>query len=103
MREPVGPRSWWPDLLLLAGFVVLTMALARGHLLAFDTWAADWADAHRPAPLHVLARVLNYLGQGGQVLMSSSIILAILVIRRRRSIRPLLVLAGAFLITYVTI
>jgi hypothetical protein len=50
-------------------FAALTYALARGHLLALDRQVADWADQHRPAVLYWPARVLNYLGQGGQVLM----------------------------------
>ncbi len=97
------PRSWWPDLGFTAAFVALTVLLAAGHLLAFDAAVADWADAHRPAPLYWTARVLNYLGQGGQVLMPVAILLAGAVAWRTRSIRPLLVFAAAFVLTYVTI
>jgi membrane-associated phospholipid phosphatase len=97
------PKSWWPDLGFLAGFVLLTVLLAAGHLLGFDAWVADWCDAHRPAPLYWTARVLNYLGQGGQVLMPVAILLAAAVAWRTRSVRPLLMFAGAFVITYVTI
>ena len=61
---PVRPRGWWFDLVLLAGFVALTGALARGDLLALDQDIADWAEAHQPAALYWPARVLNYLGQG---------------------------------------
>ncbi|MEV4635930.1 phosphatase PAP2 family protein [Actinoplanes sp. NPDC049548] len=96
-------RSWWPDVALLAGFVVLTVALARGHLLAFDVWVADWVTAHRPTPLYSVLYVLNYLGQGGWVLTPVSIILAVLAARKLRSIRPLLLFAGAFVLMYVTI
>ena len=97
------PRSWWPDLGFTAAFVALTVLLAAGHLLAFDAAVADWADAHRPAPLYWTARVLNYLGQGGQVLMPVAILLAAAVAWRTRSIRPALVFAAAFVLTYVTI
>ena len=100
---PVRPGGWWLDVALLAGFVALTVALARGHLLGLDQDVADWADAHRPAPLYWTARVFNYLGNGGQVLMPIAIILAAAVAWRRRSARPLLVFAAAFLLTYVTI
>ncbi|GID94947.1 phosphatase PAP2 family protein [Amorphoplanes digitatis] len=103
MLMPVRPRGWWFDAALLAGFVALTVALARGHLLALDVQVADWVDAHRPAPLYWMSRVLNYLGQGGQVLMSTSILLAGLVAWRRRSVRPVLVIVVAFLVTFVTI
>jgi membrane-associated phospholipid phosphatase len=97
------PRSWWPDLACTGAFVALTVLLAAGHLLAFDAAVADWADAHRPAPLYWTARVLNYLGQGGQVLMPVVILLAGWLAWRRRSIRPLLMFAAAFVLTYVTI
>ena len=97
------PKSWWPDLGFLAAFVALTALLAAGHLLSLDAALADWADAHRPAPLYWTARVLNYLGQGGQVLMPVAILLAAAVAWRTRSIRPLVVFAAAFVLTYVTI
>jgi membrane-associated phospholipid phosphatase len=97
------PRGWWPDLACTAAFSVLTVLLATGHLLDLDAAVADWADAHRPAPLYWTARVLNYLGQGGQVLMPVSILLASAVVWRTRSVRPLLVVAAAFVLTYVTI
>jgi membrane-associated phospholipid phosphatase len=97
------PKSWWPDLGFLAAFVALTALLAAGHLLSLDAALADWADAHRPAPLYWTARVLNYLGQGGQVLMPVAILLAAAVAWRTRSIRPLVVFVAAFVLTYVTI
>ena len=97
------PRSWWPDLGFLAAFVLLTALLGAGRLLGFDAAVADWADAHRPAPLYWAARVLNYLGQGGQVLMPVAILLAGALAWRRRSVRPLIVFAAAFVLTYVTI
>ncbi len=100
---PVRPRGWWLDLLLVAGFVALTVALARGHLLTVDERVADWSVDHRPTPLYVLLRVLNFLGQGGQVLMPVAIVLAGLVAWRRRSARPLLAFAAVFVLTYVTI
>jgi membrane-associated phospholipid phosphatase len=99
----IRPRTWWPDLAFTGAFVLLTMLLADGRLLGLDAAVADWADAHRPAPLYWTARVLNYLGQGGQVLMPVTILLAAAVVWRTRSIRPVLVFAAAFLLTYVTI
>ena len=103
MVDQTRPRSWWPDLAFLAGFVVLTVLLAAGHLLSFDAAVSDWMDGHRPAAIYWPARVLNYLGQGGQVLMPVAILLAAAVTWRTRSIRPLIVFAAAFVLTYVTI
>jgi membrane-associated phospholipid phosphatase len=96
-------RGWWVDLVLVVAFVVLTAALARGHLLSLDQRLADWVDAHQPGVLHWPARVLNYLGQGGQVLMPVAIVLAALSTWRHRSIRPLLVFGAAFVLLYLTI
>jgi membrane-associated phospholipid phosphatase len=96
-------QGWWLDLVLVTAFAALTVALARGHLLGLDTRVADWADAHRPAVLYWPARVLNYLGQGGQVLMPVALLLAALLGWRRRSVRPVLVFVAAFVLTYVTI
>jgi membrane-associated phospholipid phosphatase len=96
-------RQWWPDALALAGFVALTAALAGGHLLALDEAVADWVDAHRPAPLYWALRVLNYLGQGGQVLMPVALLLTALAFWRLRSWRVVVPFAAGFVITYVTI
>ncbi|WP_130509460.1 phosphatase PAP2 family protein [Krasilnikovia cinnamomea] len=95
--------GWWLDAALLAGFVALTFALARGHLLALDEAIADWALAHQPAALYWPARVLNYLGQGGQVLMPVTVLLMVLLIRRTRSVRPVLVFLSAFVLMYLTV
>jgi membrane-associated phospholipid phosphatase len=99
----VQPAGWWFDLVLVAAFVALTVALTRGHLLGTDLAVAGWMDEHRPRPLYWAARVLNYLGQGGQVLMPLAVLLGAAVAWRRRSVRPILVIAAAFLLTYVTV
>lgn len=96
-------RGWWPDVALLAGFVLLTVTLANGHLLSLDVRVADWVSGHRPTPLYWVLRVFNYLGQGGQVLMPLAILLAALAAWRLRSWRPLVLFAGAAVLTYVTI
>jgi membrane-associated phospholipid phosphatase len=98
-----GWLPWGIDLALLAAFAALTVALAQGNLLTLDERVAGWFVDHRPTPLYVVLRVLNYLGQGGQVLMPIAIVLAALVAWRRRSIRPLLVFAAVFVLTYLTI
>ncbi len=96
-------RSWWPDLLAVVAFVALTVALARGHLLDLDQRVADWSLTHQPPAPRWIARVLNYLGQGGQVLMPVAVILTGLLARRTRSIRAVLPFVAAFVLTLVTI
>jgi membrane-associated phospholipid phosphatase len=106
ITPPVRTRpvlGWWLDLALLAGFVALTVALARGHLLTLDQRVADWALTHQPAVPYWTARIFNYLGQGGQVLMPLGLILTGTLLHRTRSVRALLPFAAAFLITYATI
>jgi membrane-associated phospholipid phosphatase len=95
--------GWWGDLALVAGFVALTVALLGGHLLMWDQRVADWAFAHQPAPLYWTARVFNYLGQGGQVLMPVSILLTAALAWRTRSIRAVFPFVAAFVLTYITI
>jgi membrane-associated phospholipid phosphatase len=104
--SPVRARpklGWWFDLALVVAFVALTFALVRGHLLALDQRVADWAFAHQPAPVYWTARVFNYLGQGGQVLMPIGLILTGLLAYRTRTVRAVLPFAAAFVLTYVTI
>ena len=103
---PVRARpllGWWLDLVLVAAFVGLTVALANGHLLALDQRVADWAFAHQPAPIYWTARVFNYLGQGGQVLMPVALILTGVLAYRTRSWRAVLPFAAGFVLTYITI
>ncbi|PZF99289.1 phosphatase PAP2 family protein [Micromonospora endophytica] len=100
---PVRPAGWWFDALLLAGFVAITALLAAGHLLALDLAVSEWAFAHVPAPLYWTARAFNLLGQGGGLLLPLSGGLAVAVAWRRRTVRPFLLVGGAFLITTLTI
>ena len=110
MTQTIPPRvrsrpflGWWLDIVLVAAFVGLTVALANGHLLTLDQRVADWALAHQPAPVYWTARVFNYLGQGGQLLMPVALILTGVLAYRTRSWRVVLPFAAAFVLTYVTI
>jgi membrane-associated phospholipid phosphatase len=100
-RFPGSP--WWIDLVLVAAFAALTVVLINGHLLALDQRVADWAFAHQPGPIYWTARVFNYLGQGGQVLMPVSIILTAWLAWRTRSVRAVFPFVAAFVLTYITI
>jgi membrane-associated phospholipid phosphatase len=104
--SPVRTRpklGWWFDLALVVAFVALTVALVQGHLLALDQRVADWAFDHQPAPVYWTARVFNYLGQGGQVLMPIGLILTGVLAYRTRSVRAVLPFVAAFVLTYITI
>jgi membrane-associated phospholipid phosphatase len=94
---------WWPDLLLLAAFGALTVALVNGHLLTLDQRVADWSLAHQPPIPYWTARVLNYLGQGGQVLTPVALILTGVLVHRTRSARAALPFVAAYVLTYLTI
>ncbi|GGN14782.1 membrane-associated phospholipid phosphatase [Actinoplanes campanulatus] len=102
MSEKIG-KTWWPEVAALVAFAALTLALVRGHLLDLDQWVADWAFAHQPAPVYWTARVFNYLGQGGQVLMPVTLILTGVLFWRTRSVRALLPFVVTFALTYCTI
>lgn len=94
---------WWPDLLLLAGFAALTVALVQGHLLTLDQRVADWALDHQPRIPYWTARVFNYLGQGGQILTPVGLILTGVLFYRTRSVRALFPFIAAYVVTYLTI
>ncbi|WP_250028251.1 phosphatase PAP2 family protein [Paractinoplanes maris] len=96
-------KSWWLDAVLVAAFVVITVALMRGHLLRLDERVADWSLSHQPPVPYWTARVLNYLGQGGQILMPLSLLLSALLVWRTRSARAAFPFVAAFVLTYVTI
>lgn len=101
--RPVHPAGWWPDAALLVAFAGLTLALANGALLDMDLAVRDWVDTHRPDVVYWPARVLNFLGQGGWLLTPIASALAVANCLRTRSVRPLLVVAAAFLLTGLTI
>jgi membrane-associated phospholipid phosphatase len=98
----VRPAGWWFDAALLAGFVALTVALAAGALLGVDEAIADWCRARATGVSYWVARTLNYLGQGTPLTL---LCLGIAIWRGARihSVRLLLPVAAAFLLTYVTI
>ncbi len=95
-------RPWWPDVLLLAGLIGLTAALMAGELLGIDVVVRQWCDTHRPAPLNLIARLGNYLGQGGFLALLCAAI-ALVLAWHRHSVRPVLPVAAAFLLTFSTL
>lgn len=102
--RPVRPAGWWLDASLLAGFAVITIALAaKTPLLRVDLAVRDFVDAHRPGWADTLLRAGNRLGQGGAVLTPLGIAAALYVARARRTVRPFLLVVGAEVLTYLAI
>jgi membrane-associated phospholipid phosphatase len=95
-------RSWWPETLLLAGFVAITAVLLAGGLLDLDVAVRDWSDAHRPALLDRAAQLGNLLGQGGPLTILCALI-ALALVWRRPSVRPILPVIAAFALTFATL
>ncbi len=100
--RPVRPAGWWCDLLLLAGLVGLTAALAADRLFGVDRAIADWAEAHRPGTAYWGAVVFNYLGQGTPLTLIA-LGMGVLLAVRVRSVRPVLPPVLAFVFTLFTI
>lgn len=98
----VRPAGWWWDLLLAVGFVAVTVGVASRTLIGTDVWLRDWCDAHRPDAAFWAARALNLFGQGGW-LTGISLVLAAFLAWRRRSVRPLLPVGTALVLTFVTL
>jgi membrane-associated phospholipid phosphatase len=92
-------RQYWIDVVLVAGFVGLTLALENGHLLGIDVAVRDWTDTHRPAALFWTTWILNYLGQGTP-LSVLGLLIAVWLAWRLHTVRPLLPVALAFVLTY---
>jgi uncharacterized membrane protein YkvA (DUF1232 family) len=99
---PSAPRSWWVDGVLLGGFVALTLALTSGTFLGMDASIDDWCRAHRPTALYWLARGGNLLGQGTPLAVLA-LGLAVVLGWRRRSVRPVLPVLAAELLTGATV
>ncbi len=102
--EPrLTPRGPWFDVLLLALFAVLTVALAaRTPLLYLDIDVRNFADDHRPPGAGMLAKVFNYLGQGTPLTLLCLGIAAFYA-RRFRRYEPLLAVVCAFVLSYLSI
>jgi membrane-associated phospholipid phosphatase len=95
----IRPPGWWPDLVLAVAVAAVTLALAAGAFLGWDLAVRDWCDAHRPAVLYWPARAGNLLGQGGY-LAELVLVLGLVLGWRRHSIRPLLPVGLAFVLTF---
>ncbi|MEV4618346.1 phosphatase PAP2 family protein [Asanoa sp. NPDC049573] len=100
--RPVRPAGWWFDLLLVGLFALLTGILAAGGLLGVDQTVRDWCVTHQTQVTHTLARVFNYLGNGGPLTLIS-LVIAIFLAIRRRNLYPILPVVAAFLLTGVVI
>jgi membrane-associated phospholipid phosphatase len=98
----VRPEGWWWDLLLLLGFAAVTVGVASRALIGLDLWVRDWCDAHRPGVGYWLGRAANLLGQGGW-LTGAALVLAGFLVWRRHTVRPLLPVATAFVLTFATL
>ncbi|HEY3504339.1 MAG TPA: phosphatase PAP2 family protein [Actinocatenispora sp.] len=84
---------------LVVVFAALTVALAwSGPLTDADVWLRDVSDAHRPAGAYWLARLVNLLGNGGWV-MTVTLLLAVVLAWRRRTVRPVFPAGAAAVLT----
>jgi membrane-associated phospholipid phosphatase len=101
-RYRVWPAGWWFDLVMLAVFGAITLALVTGHLLALDTATVRWNDTHRTAATWWTGYALSCLGQGGPLTYGSAGVGAVLAVRRR-VVWPVLLPVAAFALTYLVI
>ncbi|MGH3715906.1 MAG: phosphatase PAP2 family protein [Micromonosporaceae bacterium] len=107
-RVPPEPKLWpagvWWDAVLLGLLVAMTVGLAwvGSPLLDLDVATRSFADSHRPYAADLAAQVFNHLGQGLPLTLLC-LGLAILHVRRLKTYEPLLPVATAFAINYVSI
>jgi membrane-associated phospholipid phosphatase len=98
----VRPDGWEWDTAMLLGFVAVTLAVATGALIGFDVALRDWCDTHRPSAAYWAARAINLLGQGSW-LTGICLVLALLLVWRRHSVRPILPVVAAFVLTFASV
>lgn len=98
----VWPTGWWFDVVMVAIFVAITAALLDGKLLDLDMAALHWSDNHRNALTWWTGYALSCLGQGGP-LTYGTLVIALVLGWRRRSVRPVLIPVAAFLLTYLVV
>ncbi|HEX5741093.1 MAG TPA: phosphatase PAP2 family protein [Pilimelia sp.] len=87
--------SWWPDLALAVVLAAVTAALGLGYLVDLDLAVRDRAFAWRDPTALAAARAVNLLGQGG-LLQAVAGALAVWLVFRQRSLRPLLPVLAAY-------
>jgi membrane-associated phospholipid phosphatase len=90
-------RGWLPDAVLVLALAALTGAVAAGIFHGLDLATRDWVDSHRPTPAYVIARALNYLGQGTPLAILA-MGLAVLLAWRVHSVRPVLPVLAAYVL-----
>jgi membrane-associated phospholipid phosphatase len=100
--RPVQPPSWWFDAAMVAGFVIVSVALAAAPVRRLDLAIRNLADAHRPPVGDTIAQIANRLGSGG-ILAGVTAALALLLAWRIRSAWPLAPVLAAFLLTGIVI
>jgi membrane-associated phospholipid phosphatase len=87
---------------MVAGVVIVSVALAASPVRQLDLALRDLADAHRPPIADTMAQILNGLGSGG-ILTGITLALALLLGWRTRSAWPLAPVLAAFLLTGIVI
>jgi membrane-associated phospholipid phosphatase len=89
-RAAFAPAHWWPDVAAAVAFIALTVALIRiGALLQVDLRVRDWVDAHRPPPVKWTVLGMDYLGQGGPI-MVLTLCVGFALAWHYRTVRPIM-------------
>lgn len=100
--RPVVLGGWWVDAALCAAAVAVTVGVASGALLGCDLAVRDWLDQHRVEALRLAARGLNFLGSA-RPLAVVMLALALPLVVRRRSVRPVLPVVAAYALSYLVV
>jgi membrane-associated phospholipid phosphatase len=90
-------KRWW----LAGGLLTVTLALSLPPVRALDLAARDVSDAHRPPLASDIVVNVNRLGSGG-ALTAIAAAIAVVLAWRRRTLRPVLLVVAAFVLTVVT-
>jgi membrane-associated phospholipid phosphatase len=94
-------RDWWIGAGFVAAFAGLTAALAAGAFLDADVAVRDWCDAHRPEPLRLAAKGLNFLGSANllaPILLAVALVVAVRDHTPRPVLRVLVTAAASYVV-----
>lgn len=89
-------------LIALLTFVGITVGVATGALTGLDQSVAGAAARHRLPWLYWVARAGFSLGQNWMFPLISTVLALVLAVRRR-TLRPLLAVAGVFVVQYLVV
>jgi len=101
LRPPGG--GWRDDALLVGGFLLVSLLVWGNRFDHWDLVVRDWVDDNRASrPLYLACRAVNHLGSAN-LLAVVALAVALVLVARTRSWRPVLPVVGTYVISHLVI